>query len=70
MPFVDPEIMGAVSGLVGAGGNIGGFFFNYVFKWYAYDKPTGFLVLGIAVLAVSLTTFALKIEQTMLLSRK
>ncbi|CAJ0635805.1 8218_t:CDS:2 [Entrophospora sp. SA101] len=70
VPFVDPVIMGAVSGLVGAGGNVGGFFFNYVFKWYAYDKPTGFLVLGIAVLAVSFTTFALRIEQTMLLSRK
>jgi len=70
VPFVDPAIMGAISGLVGAGGNIGGFFFNYVFKWYAYDKPTGFLVLGIAVLAVSFTTFALRIEQTMLLSRK
>nr|CAG8540056.1 11843_t:CDS:2 [Entrophospora candida] len=70
VPFVDPAIMGAVSGLVGAGGNIGGFFFNYVFKWYAYDRPTGFLVLGIAVLAVSFTTFALRIEQTMLLTRK
>jgi NNP family nitrate/nitrite transporter-like MFS transporter len=70
VPFVDPAIMGAVSGLVGAGGNIGGFFFNYVFKWYAYDKPTGFLILGIAVLAVSFTTFALRIEQIMLISRK
>jgi len=70
VPFVDPAIVGAISGLVGAGGNIGGFFFNYVFKWYAYDKPSGFLVLGIAVLAVSFTTFALRIEQTMLLTRK
>jgi len=70
VPFVDPAIMGAISGLVGAGGNVGGFFFSYVFKWYAYAKPTGFLILGISVLAVSFTTFALKIEQTMLLLKK
>jgi NNP family nitrate/nitrite transporter-like MFS transporter len=31
VPFVDPAIVGSLTGLIGAGGNLGGLFFNFVF---------------------------------------
>ncbi|CAG8566883.1 6829_t:CDS:2 [Funneliformis mosseae] len=63
VPFVDPAIVGAISGLVGAGGNMGGVAFNAVFKLYSSEAtPTGFMVLGIVVMVVSFSSFFLKIE--------
>jgi len=62
VPFVDPTVVGAISGLVGAGGNIGGLIFSGVFKVYAYNTPYAFMVLGLTVMGVSLLTFFMKIE--------
>ncbi|CAG8443358.1 15403_t:CDS:2 [Funneliformis mosseae] len=67
VPFVDPTIVGAISGLVGAGGNIGGLIFTGVFKAYAHDTPAAFLVLGGVTMCVSLMTFLIKIDGRMLL---
>jgi NNP family nitrate/nitrite transporter-like MFS transporter len=61
VPFVDPATVGAISGLVGAGGNIGGLIFTSVFKAYAHDTPYAFMVLGLSVMGVSLLTFFIKI---------
>ncbi|KAJ3330017.1 High-affinity nitrate transporter 2.1 [Gonapodya sp. JEL0774] len=64
VPFVDPERKGTVSGMVGAGGNIGGAIFNVIFA-ARLDKPSqGFLIMGIVVLVGSLSTFALSIQGT------
>jgi len=59
--------MGAVSGLVGAGGSIGGVAFTSLFKAYPFESATPFMVLGIVVMIVSLTTFLLRINRTMLI---
>ncbi|KAJ3117580.1 High-affinity nitrate transporter 2.1 [Nowakowskiella sp. JEL0407] len=48
VPFVG-EYMGTASGLIGAGGNIGGALFNVVFSVYVNDLHTGFLIMGIVV---------------------
>ncbi|RIA92043.1 nitrate transporter [Glomus cerebriforme] len=62
VPFVDPTIVGAVSGLVGAGGNIGGLIFTGVFNVYANNTPFAFMVLGLVVMGVSFTTFLIRIK--------
>ncbi|CAI2173241.1 2549_t:CDS:2 [Funneliformis geosporum] len=67
VPFVDPTIVGAISGLVGAGGNVGGLIFTGVFKAYSHDTPAAFLVLGGVTIGVSLMTFLMKIDGRRLL---
>jgi NNP family nitrate/nitrite transporter-like MFS transporter len=67
VPFVDPAIVGAISGLVGAGGNIGGLIFSGVFKAYADNTPIAFMVLGLAVMGISLLSFLLRIDGRMLI---
>lgn len=56
VPFIDPRVMGAVAGLVGGGGSIGGVAFTSLFKLYSFDSPKPFMILGIIVMVVSLTT--------------
>ncbi|KAJ3125629.1 transcriptional repressor general negative regulator of transcription subunit 4 [Nowakowskiella sp. JEL0407] len=48
VPFVG-EYMGTASGLIGAGGNIGGALFNVVFSIYLKDPATAFRIMGIVV---------------------
>jgi len=67
VPFVDPTIVGAVSGLVGAGGNIGGLIFTGVFKAYVGKPEIAFMVLGLSVMGISLMTFLLRIDGRMLI---
>ena len=54
-----PKYMGAVAGLVGAGGNIGAVIWGFVFKVYVNDPRQAFLVLGCVVLALTLLTIPL-----------
>nr|QPB67290.1 nitrate transporter 2 [Bangia sp. ESS1] len=51
VPFVDPEATGAVSGIVGAGGNVGAVTLSFLLK--IGKKQTGFLYLGFVVLGAS-----------------
>ncbi|CAB4397614.1 unnamed protein product [Rhizophagus irregularis] len=66
VPFVNPELMGVISGLIGGGGSIGGAVFAAVFKKYP-SSSMPFTILGIVVMVVSFTTFLLKIEGRRLL---
>jgi len=69
VPYVNPELMGVISGLIGGGGSIGGAVFAAVFKKYpASSMP--FTILGIVVMIVSFTAFLLKIEGRRLLEFK
>ncbi|CAG8537778.1 7479_t:CDS:1 [Acaulospora morrowiae] len=71
IPFVDPPIVGTVSGLVGAGGNVGGLVFATVFKIYAGPRtPYAFLVIGATVMSVSFLTFLLRVNGRMLVELK
>ncbi|KAF8936188.1 High-affinity nitrate transporter 2.1 [Haplosporangium gracile] len=67
VPFANPKSMGAVYGLVGAGGSIGSIVFNYIFKVYGINYADAFRVLGYAALTAALCTLLLKIQDRMLL---
>ncbi|KAJ1559480.1 High-affinity nitrate transporter 2.1 [Cladochytrium tenue] len=62
VPFVDPKRRGTVSGLVGAGGNLGGAIFNVIFAAVAAIPTRGFLIMGGVVFAASVFTLILKIQ--------
>ncbi|MGN6490502.1 MAG: NarK family nitrate/nitrite MFS transporter [Agriterribacter sp.] len=61
-PFVNEKNVGLVSGIVGAGGNIGGMLFGFLFKSDSITYAQAFGYIGIIVIAVSviilLTKFA------------
>lgn len=59
--------MGAVYGLVGAGGSIGSIVFNYIFKVYGTNYAGAFRVIGYAALTAAMFTLLLKIQSRMLL---
>src|SRR5262245_43627646 len=58
VPFVNPRALGAVSGIVGAGGNAGAVAAGFLFKTQALDWHTAFFVLGAAVTGISFLSFA------------
>lgn len=59
VPYVVPEHMGSVAGLVGAGGNVGGVCFTLLFR--SFDYQTSFLYMGAAVSASALFTVLVSI---------
>lgn len=52
-PFVRRDAVGAVTGIVGAGGNAGAVAAGFLFRSNDFDMQTAFLVLGVAVMASS-----------------
>ncbi|KAF9904645.1 High-affinity nitrate transporter 2.1 [Linnemannia zychae] len=67
VPFANPKSMGAVYGLVGAGGSIGSIIFSFIFKVYGTNYAGGFRVIGYAALTAAFCTLLLKIQDRMLL---
>ncbi len=64
VPFVNAKNMGLVSGIVGAGGNLGGVLFGFVFKSSALSYALAFQYIGYGIVAVAIliaiTPFTLK----------
>ena len=60
VPFVNRKALGAVSGIVGAGGNAGAVAAGFLFKG-SLDWSTGLLILGIAVTVSSLLALTVKL---------
>jgi NNP family nitrate/nitrite transporter-like MFS transporter len=60
VPFVNKKALGAVSGIVGAGGNVGAVAANFVFKSYSYSD--GLVMIGMTVSSVALLAFFLKFK--------
>jgi NNP family nitrate/nitrite transporter-like MFS transporter len=52
-PFVKRDAVGAVAGIVGAGGNVGAVLAGFLFRSDGFPPQSAFLVLGVAVLAAS-----------------
>lgn len=50
VPYVDPAVTGSVSGIVGAGGNIGAVCFGLAFRQLSYEKA--FTIMGATVMGV------------------
>lgn len=59
VPFINPEAMGSVAGIVGAGGNVGAMLIGFLFKSVAYE--TAFFYLGFAVLSVGLIVLVVRL---------
>ena len=67
-PFVNEKNVGLVSGVVGAGGNVGGMLFGFLFKSKSITYLEAFSYIGVIAVAVSLvvlvTRFAKEKEET------
>jgi NNP family nitrate/nitrite transporter-like MFS transporter len=53
VPFVNQKNVGLVSGIVGAGGNLGGMLFGFLFKSSTITYAEAFTYIGYTVLAVA-----------------
>jgi NNP family nitrate/nitrite transporter-like MFS transporter len=62
VPFVNEKNVGMVSGIVGAGGNIGGMLFGFLFKSSAITYVQAFWMIGIAVIAVSMVVLVTRFQ--------
>lgn len=62
VPFVNEKNVGLVSGIVGAGGNIGGMLFGFLFKSTAITYVQAFGYIGGIVMLVSAVVFVTRFE--------
>lgn len=56
-PFINKDNVGLVSGIVGAGGNLGGMLFGFLFKSSTIAYWEAFQYIGLVAIAVSLLVF-------------
>lgn len=52
-PFLNPKAVGAVAGIVGAGGNLGAVLAGFLFKTSSISWPQALTILGFVVVAIS-----------------
>ena len=60
VPFINKKALGAVAGIVGAGGNLGGVLFGFLFRDEKMSYMDGLLYLGIAVTVMAGLSLVLK----------
>jgi NNP family nitrate/nitrite transporter-like MFS transporter len=63
VPFINPKNVGTVAGVVGAGGNVGGMLFGFLFKSESITYAQAFLYIGAIVTVVSLVVFLTRFEK-------
>ena len=63
VPFVNKKAIGAVSGIVGAGGNAGAVAAGFLFKAEAISWPTALFILGALVTCCSFASFAVTFSE-------
>ena len=63
VPFVNPKAVGAVSGVVGAGGNVGGMLMGFLFKSSTITYGEAFLYIGGAVAVIGLAVALVNFEK-------
>lgn len=57
VPFINKENVGLISGIVGAGGNLGGMMFGFLFKSATISYAQAFTYIGYAVITASVIVF-------------
>jgi NNP family nitrate/nitrite transporter-like MFS transporter len=60
VPFVNKKALGAVAGIVGAGGNAGAVLAGFLFKTPSLTYPQAFLILGMAIVVCSVCAFIVR----------
>jgi NNP family nitrate/nitrite transporter-like MFS transporter len=63
VPFVDEKNVGMVSGIVGAGGNVGGMLFGFLFKSESITYVEAFQYIGIVAVIVGLIVSVTKFKK-------
>jgi NNP family nitrate/nitrite transporter-like MFS transporter len=63
VPFINSKNVGMVSGIVGAGGNLGGMLFGFLFKSESITYIQAFTYIGITVMIVSLIVFVTRFQK-------
>jgi len=63
VPFIDTKNVGLVSGIVGAGGNVGGMLFGFLFRSETITYIQAFGYIGAIVMAVSVIVFITKFQK-------
>ena len=59
VPYVNPDVTGSISGIVGAGGNVGGVLFATIFRQLQYRNA--FAAMGVGAMISSLCTIPVRI---------
>jgi NNP family nitrate/nitrite transporter-like MFS transporter len=62
-PFVNKRALGAVAGIVGAGGNAGAVLAGFLFKTPSLTYPQAFFILGIVITACSSLAFLVRFSE-------
>ena len=60
VPFMNKKALGSISGIVGAGGNMGAVAAGFLLRAEGISYPDALLILGVVVMAVSFCTFAVR----------
>jgi MFS transporter, NNP family, nitrate/nitrite transporter len=63
VPFVNRKALGAVSGIVGAGGNVGAVLAGFLFKADGLSWPQALLILGLAVSGVAALALVVRFSE-------
>ena len=63
VPFINRKALGAVAGIVGAGGNAGAVAAGFLFRAEGLSWPQALLMLGAAVTVVSLLAFSVRFSE-------
>lgn len=63
-PFVNTKNVGLVSGIIGAGGNVGGMLFGFLFKSKSITYAAAFSYIAVIIIAVSAIVFLTRFART------
>jgi NNP family nitrate/nitrite transporter-like MFS transporter len=63
VPFVNKRALGAVAGIVGAGGNVGAVAAGFLFKTKSLTWPQALLILGVLVFASASLAFLVRFSE-------
>src|SRR5215217_7475616 len=64
VPFINEKNVGLISGIVGAGGNLGGMLFGFLFKSNSITYVDAFTYIGFTVMAVSAVVFVTRFKKS------
>jgi NNP family nitrate/nitrite transporter-like MFS transporter len=62
VPFINTKNVGVISGIVGAGGNLGGMLFGFLFKSQSVTYVQAFTYIGYIVIAISVVVFVTRFK--------